>query len=125
MAHNPVNWFEIYVDDLDRAKAFYEAVLGVTLEPLNAPDAALKMLAFPSDREQHGSSGALVNVEGMAAGGNSVIVYFHCEDCAVEAARVEEAGGKLENPKMAIGDYGFVAHAKDSEGNFFGLHSMQ
>jgi predicted enzyme related to lactoylglutathione lyase len=26
---NPVNWFEIPVNDLARAKSFYEAVLGV------------------------------------------------------------------------------------------------
>ena len=31
-AQNPVGWFEIYVDDMDRAKSFYEKALGVTLD---------------------------------------------------------------------------------------------
>ena len=31
MAFNPVVWFEIYVDDMERARAFYETVLAVTL----------------------------------------------------------------------------------------------
>jgi len=32
MANNPVVWFEIYVQDMARAKKFYEAVLQVKLE---------------------------------------------------------------------------------------------
>ena len=35
---NPVGWFEIYVDDMERAKSFYEAVLKVKLEKLPGPD---------------------------------------------------------------------------------------
>ena len=35
MNHNVVGWFEIYVQDMPRAKAFYEAVFQVKLE--NAP----------------------------------------------------------------------------------------
>ncbi len=34
MTRNPVGWFEIYVQDMDRAKAFYENVLSRTLEAL-------------------------------------------------------------------------------------------
>ena len=52
------------------------------------------------------------------------LVYFNCADCAVEAGRVEAAGGKLHQAKMSIGDYGNIALAFDTEGNMFGLHSM-
>ena len=38
---NPVGWFEIYVQDLGRAKAFYEKMFQVTLERLNSPAAEL------------------------------------------------------------------------------------
>jgi len=123
---NSVNWFEIYVQDLDRAKAFYEAVLGIELSPLpGGPDGELGMLAFPQNFESYGAGGALVHAPGMPSGGNSTLVYFGCEDCATEAARVNGAGGQLERDKMAIGEYGFVAHAKDPDGNMFGLHSQQ
>ncbi len=122
---NAVGWFEIYVDNIDRAKAFYETVLATTLEKLPSPAGEFEMWQFPSDMESHGSSGAIVRMSDMKAGGNSVVVYFACEDCGVEAGRVTAAGGELLNEKMSIGEYGFVAHAKDSEGNMFGLHSMK
>ncbi len=122
---NPVNWFEIYVQDMNKAQTFYEQVLDCKLEPITPPDNELSMLAFAGDPDNPGASGALVQVAGKDSAVNSVIVYFSCEDCAVEAARVEAAGGKLEREKMSIGDYGFIALALDRDGNMFGLHSMQ
>jgi len=126
MANNPVAWFEIYVDDLARAKQFYESVLSVNLDVLGDPnDTSIEMLSFPSDMEKYGASGALVKMEGFKAGGNSTLIYFSCEDCAVEEAKVEAAGGRIQKPKMSIGEYGFISLAIDSEGNMFGLHSMK
>jgi predicted enzyme related to lactoylglutathione lyase len=123
MASNPVRWFEIYVQDMARARKFYETVLGLKLEKLEGPD--LEMWAFPMAMDQSGTSGALVRAAGVPSGGNSTLVYFGCEDCAVEASRVLPAGGKLEREKMSIGPYGFIALAYDTEGNMIGLHSMQ
>lgn len=123
MEHNPVGWFEIYVQDMDRAKKFYEAVFEAKLEKLPAPD--IEMWTFPMATERRGSSGALVKAPGIESGGNSVMVYFSCEDCAVEAGRVAGAGGKVQQEKMSIGEYGFIAHALDTEGNVFGLHSLK
>ena len=125
-AFNPVVWFEIYVDDMARARAFYETVLGVTLEPLPAPGGmdGFEMLAFPSTMENPGASGTLCRMEGMSPGVGGTLVYFASADCAVEAGRVEAAGGKLHQAKMPIGEYGNIALAFDSEGNMFGLHSM-
>lgn len=124
MNGNPVGWFEIYTDEMTRARAFYESVLGIELELMSDPnDATVKMLAFPSNMEKYGASGALVKMEGFSAGGNSTLVYFSCEDCAEEEARVESAGGQVQQSKMSIGEYGFISLARDSEGNMFGLHS--
>lgn len=122
--NNPVGWFEIYVDDIERAKNFYQKILKLSLEQLIDPiDSNTQMWAFPSDFEQYGTSGALVKMDGISAGGNSTMVYFSCEDCAVEASRVEAAGGRIEESKMALGEYGFCAIATDTEGNRFGMHS--
>ena len=125
-AFNPVVWFEIYTDDLARARAFYETVLGVTLEPLPMPGGmdGFQMLAFPANMENHGASGTLCKMEGVSPGVGGTLVYFSCADCAVEAGRVEAAGGRLQQAKMSIGDYGNIALAFDTEGNMFGLHSM-
>lgn len=127
MSKNPVGWFEIYVDDMSRAKAFYEQVLATTLENLSDPnDDSIEMWTFTcTSFEQYGATGALVKMEGFSAGNNSTLVYFSCEDCATEEARVEQAGGTVEKSKFAIGDHGFIALAKDTEGNMFGLHSEQ
>ena len=123
MAHNPVGWFEIYVDDIARARAFYEALFAVRLERLE--DAGIEMWAFPRGAERPGASGALVHMDGFRAGGNSTLVYFACEDCAVEARRAVDNGGRIFKDKFAIGAYGFIALALDTEGNMIGLHSTR
>ena len=51
MAGNAFTWVEIYVQDLERAKAFYEAVFGFQLEKL---ESQIPMWAFPSDPGGHG-----------------------------------------------------------------------
>jgi len=124
---NPVGWFEIYVNDIGRAKRFYEAVFGVQLNKLEAPAGipGMELWAFPMSQGSYGAPGALVQMPGVEAGGNSILVYFSCQDCAVEAGRVGAAGGKVEKEKFSIGQYGHIALAYDSEGNLFGLHSMQ
>ncbi len=120
---NPVCWFEIYVQDMPRAKAFYEAVLDVKLERLNSPD--VELWTFGMDTTTVGAGGALVHMPGFPSGGNSTLVYFSCEDCAVEESRVQKAGGKVQRSKMSIGEYGFISLAIDTEGNMFGLHSIK
>ncbi|MBZ2208308.1 VOC family protein [Massilia soli] len=123
MNSNAVGWFEIYVQDMERAKAFYEGVFGTPLAPLPSP--GIEMLAFPMDSERYGSPGALVKMPGIPSGGNSVLVYFVCDDCAVEAAKAATFGGKVEKEKFSIGEYGHIALVTDTEGNMIGLHSME
>jgi len=107
---NPVGWFDIFVTDMDRAKTFYESVLNIQLDDMGDPsDESIVMKTFPSDMSQYGATGALVKMEGVPVGQNSVVVYFSCEDCSVEASRVESASGKVVRPKYSIGEYGFVA----------------
>jgi len=121
--NNPVNWFEIYVQDMERAKTFYESVLGVPLTKLDGTE--FEMWAFPMRQDGFGASGALIKIPGYASGANSVVVYFSCADCAVEAKKAANAGGRIETGKKSIGPYGHIALIHDTEGNIVGLHSMQ
>lgn len=127
MQSNPVVWFEIYVQDMSRAKAFYEAVFQCQLNPLPNPDETgfpgMEMLAFSSSMEEYGVTGALVKMPGCPSGG-STLVYFGCADCAEEAARAASHGGSIFKGKMSIGQHGFIALVNDTEGNLIGLHSM-
>ena len=123
MKSNAVGWFEIYVQDMERARKYYEAVLARRLEKLEA--GGLDMWSFSGDMEAPGSAGALVHMPGFPSGGNSTLVYFACEDCATEEGRVKAAGGKIEKSKFSIGPYGFISLVYDTEGNMLGLHSMK
>ena len=123
MAGNPVGWFEIYVQDMNRAKLFYESVFKTQLQKLDSP--GIEMWAFPMQPDAKGASGSLVRMEGFAPGSNSTIVYFICEDCAVEAKRASTQGGKIFKEKFSIGPHGFIALVTDTEGNMIGLHSMK
>jgi len=120
---NTIGWFEIYVKDIEKAKSFYQAVFTTSLEKLDLPD--IEMWSFPMTSEGYGSGGALVKDDTMAQGTNSTVVYFNCNDCAIEASKVADNGGLLIQEKTSIGQYGFIALAKDPEGNLIGMHSQQ
>jgi uncharacterized protein len=120
MKSNPITWCEIYVQDMDRAKHFYESVFQVKMEKLESP--GIDMWTFPMAMEAVGASGALVKMDGFESGGSGMIPYFHCDEVAVELERVVDAGGQIHTPKMSIGQYGFMALIVDTEGNMIGLH---
>ena len=121
---NVVGWFEIYVNDMERAKVFYSNVFQYG-EFMDLTEGALQMQAFPWVMNGEFASGALVKAEGMHSGKGGTLVYFNCEDCALEESHVSENGGKIVRPKMGIGEYGFVTLIEDSEGNLIGLHSKK
>jgi len=120
---NPVGWFEIYVQNLKRARSFYEKTFQVKLQPLPSP--IIKMLAFSGGPESYGCPGALVRMPGKESGGGGTLVYFSCADCAPVAARAVKAGGTIFKKKFSIGQYGFIALVFDTESNLIGLHSMK
>lgn len=120
---NPVGWFELYVQNMERARAFYEKTFAIKLQSLPGPD--IEMMAFPMVPDGPGCPGALVRMPGKDSGGGGTIVYFSCEDCAIESARALQNGGRTLKEKFSIGQYGFIALVYDTEGNLFGLHSMK
>ena len=108
---------------MKRAQAFYEKTFLVKLQDLASP--IIQMRAFPMEPDLPGCPGALVKMEGKDSGGGGTIVYFSCEDCAVEAARAAKNGGEVFKDKFSIGEYGFIALVVDTEGNMIGLLSMK
>ena len=124
--HNPIVWFEIYVDDMERASKFYETIFNMTLDKLPNPnEEEMHMKIFPGNMEVYGANGALVKMNDVKAGGNSTVIYFGSKDCTTEEKHIERAGGKIVKPKMSIGPHGFITLFLDTEGNMIGLHSLK
>jgi len=129
MNQDVICWFEIYVDDFERAKKFYAEVLGTSFHDMPTPESSddFKMSCFSSPENQ-GVSGALVQMKGTRTNNPeniSTMVYFPCNDCSVEESRVAKAGGTVVRSKMSIGEHGFITLCLDTENNTFGLYSMQ
>lgn len=120
---NPVGWFDIHVSHFERAKKFYETVFNIKL--IDLPIQWGKQAVFPFSHESQNISGALVEKSDMKPGANNTVVYFETLDCVAEERRIEQAGGKVLQPKMHIGEFGYVSIFIDSEGNTVGLHSRK
>ncbi|HYN09200.1 MAG TPA: VOC family protein [Vicinamibacterales bacterium] len=121
MTQNPVTWFEIPVNDLNKAKTFYERVLGVKLD-LNDMGGS-QMAWFPMAQGGPGAAGTLIKSEGYTPSHSGSLVYFSVEDIEGALKKAEASGGKTLVPKMSIGEHGFIAHLEDCEGNRVALHS--
>ena len=124
---NPFTWVEIYVEDMNRAQQFYEAVLDIKMVNMVAPGdfGDLEMLSFPWDENERNISGALCKTKDMKPGPGGTLVYFSSEDCVTETSRITAAGGQVIQPKFQIGEHGFIAIVMDTEGNTIGFHSIK
>lgn len=121
-----ITWFEIPATDMARAKAFYETICDIRLEPMDAGP-GMDMAGFPADSRQGEIGGAVVCGEGAVPSATGTAVYLNANpDLQVALDRVEAAGGKILMPKTAIdmegaGNFAMIA---DTEGNTVGLHSQ-
>lgn len=121
--NNPVGWFEIPTNDINRAKTFYEQVFGTELT-LNEMGPA-KMAMFPMEKDATGATGALIKSEGYTPSHSGTIVYFPVDDIEGTLKKIQGKGGKTLLPKTSIGEHGFYAQFEDTEGNRVALHSMK
>jgi uncharacterized protein len=117
---NAINWFEIPCEDLDRAAAFYERILGEKMNRMSGDD---PMAIFASDPK--GTTGTLVKRNLQRPGRAGTMVYLNCDgDLDGVLLRLPAAGGLVLVPKTEVaGGHGYFACIRDSEGNHIGLHS--
>lgn len=116
---NVINWFEIPVVDIKRAAKFYGAVLAIDL---SINEVLGRQRALLSGRG--GVGGSLVEGAGYNPSREGVVIYLNGgEDLDASLKRVVAAGGRIVQPKKAIGEYGYTATFIDSEGNRIGLYS--
>jgi predicted enzyme related to lactoylglutathione lyase len=118
---NPINWFEIPVHDLNRAKTFYEQVFETRLDVFDMGE--VRMAWFPRPENTVGSSGGLIQAPGRTPARTGTVVFFSVPDIDATLAAVEKHGGKIVMPKTSGGEHGAIAHFEDSEGNLVALFS--
>jgi predicted enzyme related to lactoylglutathione lyase len=117
--HNRAVWFDIPVADLDRAAAFYRAVLGVDVQKQEYPGGAFCFIAH-----DEGNGGCLVPGAEQVSSTGGILVYLNVDGRIRDAvAQVEKRGGRVKEAVHAIGPHGFRALVLDSEGNRIALHS--
>ena len=118
---NALNWFEIPVNDMDRALKFYNTIFNVeVIAQETTPGFAMAM--FPVE---DGVGGALMHGEGYKPSTDGAVVYLNGGDnLSTVLNKVEDAGGEVVTSKTNIGEHGFIAFFADTEGNKVGVHSM-
>jgi predicted enzyme related to lactoylglutathione lyase len=117
---NALNWFEIPVSDVSRAKRFYETAFDIEMETMEMM--GMEMIMFPPQAPKSG--GALVKGPNHKPSAEGSIVYLNGNpNLQMVLDRIEGAGGKVTMPKTSIGENGFMAFFMDTEGNHVGIHS--
>jgi predicted enzyme related to lactoylglutathione lyase len=113
--------FEIHADDPQRAVKFYQDVFGWQINSWGGPE-DYWLVTTGSDSEP-GINGAILKRR-QPINGDAVIAYV----CTIDVNSVDEAiakitsiGGTIALPKMAVPQVGWLAYAKDTEGNIFGV----
>ena len=119
---NALNWFEIPVTDVERAKKFYEKAFDIEMESMDMM--GMQMVMFPPQSPH--SSGALVKSPSHTPSSQGCVIYLNGNpNLQLVLDRIEPAGGKITMPKTSIGENGNMAFFIDTEGNLLGLHSGQ
>jgi predicted enzyme related to lactoylglutathione lyase len=120
---NILNWFEISVNDIARAKKFYETIFSTKMEETEMM--GMKMAFFPADVMNGKVSGGLVQGPMHKPSADGAKIYFNGNpDLDVALSKIEAAGGKVTMPKTKItDDIGYMAFFIDTEGNGVALHS--
>lgn len=121
---NAINWFEIPVNNYERAKLFYTTVLDIEITDYHMPEQNMKYGMLPYDKDNNGVGGGLIEMEGQSPTTNGPTLYLNGgDDLSIALGKVEAAGGKILMPKTDIGENGFMAQFTDTEGNRMALHS--
>ncbi len=108
--------------DLARAQKFYAAVLGQPVE--RQKHEGMEFAVLPHAHEQ--ASGCLLVSDKNEPSETGPLIYLSVEGRLKAAVKaVESSGGKILEPKIPIGPFGFRVLVRDTEGNRIALHSFK
>ncbi len=122
---NAINWFEIPVNDIERATEFYSNIFGIEMNVMEMPEMNLKMAMFPYEPGSGKLSGGLAQSPMHAVSEEGTVVYLNANpDLNTVLEKIEGAGGSILMAKTSIGENGHMAFFTDTEGNKMALHSQ-
>jgi len=117
--------FEIQAENTERAIRFYRDLFGWEFSQWGQ---APYWLVKTGEKDTPGIDGGLMPRQGPTPaetqGVNSFVCIVDVADADATATRIPEAGGKVVVPKMPIPMVGWLAYARDTEGNLFGFMQM-
>ena len=121
---NSMNWFEIPVRDMARAKHFYQVIFSIHMDEMEMM--GMTMAGFPGEPGSGKVSGALVQSENHIPSADGAVLYMNANpDMTTVLEKIEQAGGHIVMPKTVITpEIGYMAFFIDTEGNKVGLHSQ-
>src|SRR5690348_6882413 len=118
--------FEIQVDDVERAKAFYGAVFGWTFQDWSGATGSTYWGVLTGPEDQMGINGGLlqrpVPAPPLQQGTNAYVCTIAVDDYDGTEQRILDAGGQVALPKMALKGMAWQGYYIDPDGNTFGIH---
>jgi uncharacterized protein len=110
--------FEIYTDNPEAVQPFYRDVFGWKFPNFGGGPFEYWLVTTGDDKEPGIDGGLLLPREGQSPGTINTIAVSSLEE-TIE--KIEQCGGKICVPKMAIPKIGWLAYAQDPAGNAFGI----
>jgi predicted enzyme related to lactoylglutathione lyase len=117
--------FEIHADDPARAIVFYETVFGWKFHKWEGEGAQDYWLITTGEDDERGINGGLLKRQGRSPAYDNPVSSFVCtievDKVAATEKEITENGGNIVVDKAAISGVGWLAYAKDTEGNIIGV----
>jgi uncharacterized protein len=118
MAHGNFAWNELMTPDVDKAKSFYAATVGWTIEAMAMPNGTYWIAKIDGK-----PVAGIMNMTGMVPPGTPPhwFSYLEVDDVDARVKSMAGQGGKVMRPPFDIADVGRIAIIADTTGAVLGL----
>jgi uncharacterized protein len=119
---NKVVHFEVPYDDKEKCQGFYEKVFGWQFQNIPEMNYTIAHTVEVDEKQMPKESGAING--GMfkrAEDLKAPVITIKVDDINETLEKIEETGGEIVREKSDVGDMGYIAYLKDTEGNVVGL----
>lgn len=118
---NPVVHFEVPFDDKSRAMKFYQDVFGWKLQDMPEMKYVMAHTTEVDEKHMPKEAGQINGGMMQRMAGEQCMIVMKVESVDDAMGKIKSAGGQEVVPKMPVGDMGYYARAKDTEGNVIGV----